>query len=165
MTDLLTWLSELSIATFVRESNSLFAFPGFLFVHTVGVAIVAGGSAMIAFALLGMWPPTTSLKPLERLYPAIWFGFWINLLTGLGLLLADATTKGLNPVLWVKLVFVIVGVLMMSRIRKVYFKAPVDLPVPGQAKVMASVALFCWFGAIIAGRLIAYVGGYNGPGF
>jgi hypothetical protein len=164
MMDLLTWLSELSISTFVRESNSLFAFPGFLFVHTVGVAIVAGGSAMISFALLGMWPQI-SLKPLERMYPVIWFGFWINLLTGLGLLFADATTKGLNPVLWVKLVFVIIGVIMMQRIRKTYFKAPgVDRPVPGSAKVLASVALLCWFGAIIAGRLIAYVGSYGGPG-
>jgi hypothetical protein len=163
MMDLLTWLSELPFATFVRESNSLFAFPGFLFVHTLGVAIVAGGSAMIAFALLGMWP-SSSIKPLERLYPIIWFGFWINLLTGLGLLFADATTKGLNPVLWVKLVFVIIGVVVMARIRTIFFRAPgVDYPVPGQAKALACVALICWFSAIIAGRLIAYVGGYNGP--
>jgi hypothetical protein len=162
MIDLLNWLSQLSISTFVRESNSLFAFPGFLFVHTVGVSIVAGGSAMIAFPLLGMWP-AASLKPLERLYPAIWFGFWINLITGLGLLFAAATEKGLNPVLWVKLLLVTVGVVMMARIRSTYFKAPaVDHPVPSQVKAMCWVAIVCWFGAIIGGRLLAYVGGYSG---
>jgi hypothetical protein len=159
----LEWVAQLPPATFVRESNSLLAFPGFLFVHTVGIAIVAGGSAVIAFALLGMWPTATSMKPLDRLYPAIWFGFWINFVTGVGLLIADAVSKGLNPVLWIKLVFVAVGVVAMARLRKTYFRAPVeDRPVPAGAKVLAWTSLVCWFGAIIFGRLIAYVGGYQG---
>jgi hypothetical protein len=163
MMDVLNWLSQLPPAVFVRESNSLFAFPGFLFVHTVGIAIVAGGSAIIAFALLGMWP-AASVKPLERLYPIIWFGFWINFITGVGLLIADATSKGPNPILWIKLVFVVGGVTVMVRLRKTYFRAPdVDRPVPAGAKVLAWASLVCWFGAIIFGRLIAYVGGYQGP--
>jgi hypothetical protein len=162
MTDVLTWISQLPPATFVRESNSLLAFPGFLFVHTLGVSIVAGGSAIIAFALLGMWP-ATSIRPLERLYPVIWFGFWINLITGLGLLMADVLSKGLNPVLWIKLVFVVVGVVVMARLRKTFFRGPdVDRPVPASAKVLAWTSLVCWFSAIVAGRLIAYVGSTYG---
>ena len=164
MSGLLAWLESLPTSTFVRESASLFAFPGFLFVHTLGVSIVAGGSAILALALIGVWP-STSVRPLERLDPIIWFGFWINLFTGVALLLADASTKGTNPVFWVKMVCVIAGVALMMRIRRQVFGAAdtgADAAVPPQAKVLAWASLVCWFGAIVAGRLIAYVGGSRG---
>jgi hypothetical protein len=164
MSAFLAWLEMLPTSIFVRESASLFAFPGFLFVHTLGVSIVAGGSAILALALIGVWP-SSSLRPLERLYPIIWFGFWINLITGVGLLLADASTKGTNPVFWMKMVCVVAGVVLMARIRRQVFSAPAagaDAPVPAQAKVLAWASLVCWFGAIVAGRLIAYVGGGRG---
>ena len=40
-----------------------------------------GGSAAIDLVLLGFWPKTP-VKPLERLFPLIWWGFWINAVTG-----------------------------------------------------------------------------------
>ena len=64
-------------AQWVRESPSLLAFPSLLFIHTLGMALVAGGSAVISMALLGLWP-RTAIKPLERLYPVMWCGFWIT---------------------------------------------------------------------------------------
>jgi hypothetical protein len=162
MNEFLTWIEMLPSSVFVRESSSLLAFPGFLFVHTLGVSIVAGGSAILALALLGLWPDT-SLRPLERLYPIIWVGFWVNAVTGLGLLLADASTKGTNPVFWIKMVCVAAGVALISRIRRQVFSGPEDTAtVPGGARVLAWASLACWFGAIVAGRLIAYVGGSRG---
>jgi hypothetical protein len=44
-----------------------------------------------------MLAPISALKPLERIYPAIWFGFWVNLATGTVLLAADATKRLTNP--------------------------------------------------------------------
>ena len=157
--EFLSWLEQLSYSTWVRESPSLWAFPALLFVHTLGVSLVAGGSAVISFALLGLWP-AGSLKPLERLFPVIWFGFWINLFTGVSIFFKDASIYGRNPDVYVKLAFVAAGVLVMSVLRKRVFGAP-DLDagsVPGKAKMLAWASLACWFGAIVAGRLIAYVG-------
>ena len=68
MSDLFAWLESLPISTFIRQSNSLWAFPMFLFVHTLGMSIVAGGASMIDLALLGFWPRSAPVKPLERLY-------------------------------------------------------------------------------------------------
>jgi hypothetical protein len=159
MMEVLYWIESWPSSTFVRESGSLLAFPTFLFVHTLGASIVAGGSAMLAFAVLGSWPSTT-LRPLERVYPWIWFGFWINLFTGVGLMLADASTKGLNPVLWVKLVFIAIGTVLIARARRLIFRAPdLDIRMPASAKLLSWGSLVCWFGALVAGRLIAYVGG------
>ncbi len=153
------WLESLSFSSWVRESGSLWAFPMFLFVHTLGVSIVAGGSTMIAFAVLGLWPKQP-IKPLEKLYPVIWAGFAANAFTGTGLFMADASTRGINPDFWIKLLFVFAGTVLISVIRKKVFTDPqLDKgPVPSGAKGLALASLFCWFAAIICGRLIAYVG-------
>jgi hypothetical protein len=157
---LFEWLEMLPPSLWIRESGSLWAFPMFLFAHTLGMSIVAGGSTFINFALLGMWPKSSPIRPLERLYPLMWWGFGLNVFTGVGLFCADATTRAINPDFWVKLVFVAVGTFVLARMRKTVFASPVldtgTLP-PG-AKTLAWVSLLCWFGAICAGRLIAYVG-------
>jgi hypothetical protein len=157
--EFLQWLEQLSFSTWVRESPSLLAFPLLLFVHTLGMAIVAGGSAVISFALLGLWP-NSPLGPLTRLFPVLWFGFWINLFTGLSIFVKDATAYGRNPDFYVKLVFVAGGLWLMTVIRKQVFGDPnLDAqPISSRAKVLAWASLACWFGAIVSGRLIAYVG-------
>jgi hypothetical protein len=153
------WLETLPFSLWIRESGSLWAFPMFLFAHTLGMSIVAGGSTFISFALLGLWP-RGPIKPLERLYPIMWWGFGINLFTGVGLFCADATTRAINLDFWVKLVFVAVGVYVMVRTRKTIFGNPAldNGPLPANARTLAYASLVCWFGAIVAGRLIAYVG-------
>ena len=157
--EFLGWLEQLSYSAWVRESPSLWAFPALLFVHTLGMSLVAGGSAVIALALLGFWP-RTALRPLEKIYPVIWFGFWINLFSGVSIFLKDASIYGRNPDLYIKLVFVAAGVVLIGGIRKrVFGGANTDTgPVSGQARLMAWLSLGCWFCAIVSGRLIAYVG-------
>jgi hypothetical protein len=157
--EFLNWLESLSYSAWVRESPSLWAFPALLFVHTLGMSLVAGGSAVISMALLGFWPKT-ALKPLERLYPVMWFGFWINLFTGVSIFLKDASIYGRNYDLYVKLVFVIFGVWLIKVMRKQVFGDPTldNGPVSIRNKMLAWASLACWFCAIVSGRLIAYVG-------
>ena len=157
--EFLNWLETLSYSVWVRESPSLWAFPALLFVHTLGMSLVAGGSAVISMALLGFWPKT-ALKPLERLYPVMWFGFWINLFTGVSIFLKDASIYGRNYDLYVKLVFVIFGVALIKVMRKQVFGDPAldNGPVSNRTKMLAWASLACWFCAIVSGRLIAYVG-------
>ncbi|HKE85304.1 MAG TPA: hypothetical protein VKB50_16190 [Vicinamibacterales bacterium] len=159
MTGFLLWVEQLSYSTWVRESPSLLAFPLFLFVHTLGMALVAGGSAVISFAILGMWPKSP-LRPLERLFPVLWFGFWINLFTGVSIFMKDANAYGHNLDLYIKLIFVVIGLWLMAVIRKQVFGDPeLDRkPISSRAKMLAWVSLGAWFCAIVAGRLIAYVG-------
>lgn len=165
MANFLNWIESLPISTFVRESDSLFAFPGFLFVHTLGVSLVAGCGAVVCAAILGLWPRGAALSSLGRLYPAIWFGFVINAVTGVGLLMADATSRGQNPVFWLKLGCVALGVALLSSIRRTVLSLPMDKVVPearSRARAIAWSCLACWLGAIVFGRLIAYVGPVGG---
>lgn len=159
MIDVFLWIEGLSFSTWMRESGSLWSFPMFLYVHTLGMSIVAGSAAIVNFALLGLWPKTVPIKPLERFYPLIWLGFGINAMTGLSMFAKDASTYGRNPDFYVKLVFVFAGVTLLAVMRKRVFHDPqLDSgSVPRQAKVLAWASLLCWFAAIIAGRLIAYL--------
>ena len=128
----LLWLEGLPLSIWIRESGSLLAFPTFLFVHTLGMAMMAGGALVIALALLGLWPQR-SIKPLESLYPFMWLGFAVNLVTGIALFCADASTRGINPDFYIKMLCVIGGVVLVARTRRrVFDQAALDGgPIPG----------------------------------
>ena len=164
--DILNTLEHNPFSMWVTNSPSVWAFPMFLFLHTTGMSIVAGGSAVIDLVLLGMWPKQP-VKPLERLYPAIWAGFWLNAITGTVLLCADATAKFGSLDFYLKMAFVFAGVYVLRVMQKKVFADPqLDKdPVSRNAKLWAWASLICWFGAITAGRLLAYVGPVKGaPG-
>ncbi len=153
------WVEQLGYSTWVRESNSIWAFPMYLFAHTLGMSIVAGGAAVISMALLGLWPQTP-LRPLERMFPWMLVGFYINAFTGVSIFMKDASTYARNFDFWIKLLFIAAGMFLLLKIRRVVFGDP-DLdkrPVTPAVRRLAWASLFCWFGAICAGRLIAYVG-------
>src|SRR3954471_24299934 len=153
------WVEQLSYSTWVRESNTIWAFPMYLFAHTLGMSIVAGGASIINMAILGLWPKTP-LKPLGRMFPYMLWGFYINLFTGVSMFMKDASVYSRSYDFWVKLVFVIAGMIVLFRIRRVVFGDPEldNRPVTSAGRVLAWTSLLCWFGAICAGRLIAYVG-------
>lgn len=145
------------ISTWVRESPSKLAYPTVLWLHVMGMGVVAGLAAIISLRLLGV-SPKTPLKPLEKLFPLIWWGFWVNAITGTGLLLASATKRMVDPTFYIKMVFIFAGVAILMRTRKTVFaKVGPDGQLPDNAKVLAWAALICWFGAITAGRLLAYI--------
>jgi hypothetical protein len=156
---LMLWVEQLSYSTWVRESNSIWAFPMYLFAHTLGMSIVAGGAAVICMALLGLWPKTP-LRPLERLYPYMMAGFFVNAFTGISIFMKDASVYSRNYDFYVKMIFIVFGMVLLFRIRKQVFGDPnLDKqPVTPAARRLAWATLVCWFAAIIAGRLIAYVG-------
>lgn len=161
--DFLLRLEQTGFCTWVRESTSLFAFPGILLLHTIGMALVVGISAGIDLRILGI-APAVPMAPLEKFFPIFWIGFWINAVTGTILLAADATTKMANPDFYVKMVFVALAVINLQMLRKRIFRDPLvdKRPMTVNDKILAITSLFFWLGAITAGRLLAYVGPVSG---
>ena len=153
------WLQQLQFSVWMNESASLWAFPMFLFAHTLGMSVVAGGSAAIDFALLGLWPHG-SLRSLRTVFPVLTVGFAVNAITGISIFMKDAASYGSNLDFYVKLLFVLGGMVLLVIIRRRVFDAPdIDtIPVSSRSKALACASLVCWTGAIVAGRLIAYVG-------
>jgi hypothetical protein len=155
--DFLNTVEQLGFSTWVRESPSLWAYPTVLLLHVIGMGVVAGTSAIISLRLLGV-SPKTPVQPLERLYPVMWCGFWMNAMTGTALLMASATKNLVDPTFYAKIVFIFAGVAVLQLTRKKVFRnlGP-DGALPRGARMLAWAGLICWLGAITAGRLLAYI--------
>jgi hypothetical protein len=157
MMEFLRWLENLGFSVWVRESGSLWSYPLVLFLHTVGLAFLVGPSVAIDLRLLG-FARRMPVAPLETFYPIMWAGFWCNAISGVILVMQDATTKAVNPVLYLKLVFVAVAVADLIVMRRLFRDPDPDAAAAtGSARRLAILSLVCWTGAIAAGRLIAYV--------
>lgn len=155
MQDVLTAVEQSSLATWVREAPTLWAYPTVLFLHTVGLGFLVGLNLTIDLRVLG-FPADLPLAPLRRLLPVMWAGFWVNAVSGVALLAADATTKLVNPVFGVKLACIAVGVSQMC-----FAKRPMFAVTPPRlsraSRVAAVVSILAWVGATTAGRLMGYL--------
>jgi len=157
VTEFLDTLENLGISTWVRESPSKLAYPTILWLHVMGMGVVAGISAMISLRLLGV-SPKTPVRPLERLYPLIWWGFGVNAVTGTALLMASASKRLVDPTFYVKMIFIFAGVAVLQLTRnKVFRSLGPDGALPENARALAWAGLICWLGAVTAGRLLAYI--------
>ena len=57
------------------------------------------------------------MPPLRALFPFMYAGFWINALSGLALLAANASGMLGNPMFYIKIGFVLAAVLLMRMIK------------------------------------------------
>ena len=146
-----------SFSTWMRESESPFAFYFILFVHTVGLALLVGANTVIDLRLLGV-AQEIPLSPLKRLFAIMWLGFWINVTSGLLLLFAYPTKSLTNPDFYIKLTCIGFAVWIMYSMRRRVFDDPSldDAAMMAKGAALAKWSLFLWVGAITAGRLLAY---------
>jgi hypothetical protein len=152
------WIESTAFSTWIRESGSLWAYPLVLTLHTAGLALLVGFNWAVDFRLLGV-APGVPVMSLQKFFKVMWWGFWINLASGIVLLMADATTKMTSWVFGVKMIFILAGMIVLRRIQVKIFRLPdLDQSIPRRARIMATASLLCWILATTAGRLTAYLG-------
>ena len=159
MQDFLLNLESSGVATWLRESNTIWAYPMVLTLHTIGLALLVGANATLDLRLLG-FGRRIPMEVMARSFRVMWIGFWINASTGALLFAADATTKGSTRLFVMKLGLVALGVVVIMATRRVAFGKGTDIQgvhVGGLAKGLAAVSLVIWVAAITAGRLMAYL--------
>ena len=155
----LMWaLEDSSFAQWVAGAPTIWAYPSILTFHTVGMGLVVGASAVINLRLLGVGPEVPVAR-LRGLFRPLWFGFWLNAVTGVVLFIAHAAEKVVQEVFYVKLALVALALFTVIRIRREVFPAgsTTAVPITATAKVLAIVSFVLWAGAITAGRLMAYI--------
>ena len=157
MTEVLASLQESGFATWLRESESIWALPTVLTFHTIGLGILVGSAFAFDLRVLGI-ARSIPLVPLRTLFRVMWFGFWINAVTGVALFVADASRKATSPTFLTKMTFVAIGVVTLVLIRRHVYGPAADLDRPSStARLIALVSILAWSAAISAGRLLAYV--------
>jgi hypothetical protein len=151
------WLETTAFSVWMRESPSVFAFPVILAVHTIGLGLLAGINAAIDLRLLGI-AARIPLPEFRRLLPYMWLGLWLNLTSGIALLIAYPTKALTNPLFYFKLGLIAVALAILQAVRR---HALADHAAPAMSrsanmKGLALASLTCWAGAIGAGRFLAY---------
>ena len=148
-------IEQSGVAVWIRESGVLYGYPLILFLHTLGLSTLVGLSSAVNLRLLG-FASRIPLASLDRLFSLMWAGLALTAATGVLLFVADATKHSTNPAFLVKLVFVVLAVTALALIWTRVFRGQHSAG-PDGGRILAAFSLACWFGALSAGRLMAYI--------
>jgi hypothetical protein len=153
-------LERSGLSTWIRESESAFAYYFVLVIHNIGLALLVGACGVLGARLFG-FVPELPLAPLRRYFRFVWAGFWLNVVSGVFLLIAYPTKALTNPVFYIKLVLIAVGVVVLRRIERQLPHQAVqhDATAPLE-RSLALWMLGLWLGVLTAGRALAYTATY-----
>ena len=156
--DLLTALQQSPFANWVQQS----AYPIVITFHSIGLAMLVGLLMLIDLRVLG-FVKTVPLPALNRFMAIVWIGFWANAVSGVMLFSIDAKKDFYSALFRTKLSVIAIGLLLGSILENKVL-TPRHWTAAGSAgettsaaKVIASISLLCWIGAIVSGRLLAYL--------
>jgi hypothetical protein len=158
MDPLFAWIETGAFSTFLRESPSLWVFPFILILHTVGLAFFVGSNVAWDVRLVG-FSRGIPIDTLRRYFLVMWFGLWVNAVSGVLLLIAYPTKALTNPLFYVKLVLIGVGIWAALRLRTEVQgrgRGSGGDALPTRVRVLAGASLACWVAVIFAGRFLAY---------
>jgi hypothetical protein len=153
-------LERSDLSTWIRESESAFAYYFVLVIHNIGLALLVGTCGVLGARLLG-FVPELPVAPLRRYFRFIWAGFWLNVVSGVFLLIAYPTKALTNPVFYIKLVLIALGVVALKRIeRRLSLDAGTRDSILPVGRPLALWMLGLWLGVLTAGRALAYTATY-----
>jgi hypothetical protein len=157
--DLLMRLEGSGLSTWLRESQSIMAFPLVLALHTIGLGLVVGCTVVVNLRILG-GASQIPLKPLEKFFSIMWLGFAVNAVSGVMLFAKEATTVSVSAVFWIKMTLIALAMWVVTRIKAKVFDDPLidSHLIPGNVRMLALISILLWAAAITAGRLLAYIG-------
>jgi len=153
----LEWLQGTWVGLLVAES--LWGYPLLETIHSLGMAMLIGSLGLINLRVLGVKRDLPMLG-MRQLLPLAWLGFTLNAISGTLLFTSDAVYFFESYTFRIKMVLIVLGGLNAALLGQRVFReaaagAAPALPTAG-TKWIAATSLVFWFGAVIAGRLIAY---------
>jgi len=153
----LEWLQATWVGTLVAES--LWGYPLLETVHSIGMAMMIGSLGLINLRVLG-YKPELPLLDVRQLLPLAWIGFTMNAISGTLLFTSDAVHFWGSYTFRIKMILITLGGINAALLgQRVFREAAAAGPAPpptASTKSIAFLSLIFWFGAVIAGRLIAY---------
>jgi hypothetical protein len=152
-----SWIEATALSTWVRESQSMLGFPAIIAAHAIGMGLLVGACVAMDLRLLG-FAPRIPVASTDALMPVIHFGFWVNAVSGILLLIGFPTKHLTNPVFFIKLACIAVALVDTWGILKFVVRNRVqrDDRVSAMGKVLAVVSLLFWVGSVVFGRLLYY---------
>ena len=140
--------------------TSMLGFPTMIALHSIGMAVAAGLTIVVTLYLNGFFAGIAEAKLPGILRIATW-GFVLNLVTGLILFIPRGTEYIANVTFLVKMLLVLFSAAILIWLRShlaQLAKGSGALSNSPPARRLSLVSSAAWIGAIVTGRLIAYIG-------
>lgn len=150
-------LQDSAFTDWFLGSDSLWAYPTVLTLHTVGMAMLVGASIVVHLRVwqVGAGIPMVRFQPLYRI---IWLGFAINLLSGLVLFVTEAADRASDPVFYIKLGAIFAALWLGITVKRRGVDGQPSRPSStASLRSLSAASLGLWTIAIVAGRLMAYL--------
>ena len=145
-------LEETAFSILLRESG--IAFFSSLTLHSLAMAFVVGINFAVALRLIG-FAPRLEIAALCRFYVIHWYAAAAIFISGAALLLAYPAKALTNPVFYIKLCAVVIGLLISKRIQNTFSNKP-EIPIDGISIRLAYLSIALWVITLTAGRFLAY---------
>ena len=153
----LEWLQGTWVGLLVAES--LWGYPLLETIHSLGMAMLIGSLGLINLRVLCVKRDLPMLG-MRQLLPLAWVGFTLNAISGSLLFTSDAVYFFESYTFRIKMVLIVLGGLNAALLGQRVFREAAASAAPAPPTVgtkwIAATSLVFWFGAVIAGRLIAY---------
>jgi hypothetical protein len=136
------------------ETTAL-AYPIANTAHVLGVILLVGVIGLLDLRLLGYGRGVSAAALSAAALPLAAAGFALAAASGTAMFLADVRALAASPLFLAKL-----GLIGLAGLNALAFRCiPEALaePAPPRAKIAALASLILWIGAVILGRLIAYL--------
>ena len=154
---MLAWLENSGFSEWVKAS---WGAPALLSVHVVGMALVIAVVAIVHLRLLGVFDGI-SYASLGRLFPALWAGLVLELVSGAAMWATKAAQYTVDVAFLVKTVLVVAAfalALILDRaVRRDANSWAAGTAAPRRLELVVP-SLLLWCAVIVFGRLTAYLG-------
>ena len=155
---MLAWLENSPLSVWAK--GSLWGSPTFLTLHVLGTALVISVIIIVHLRLFGLFD-AIAYTSLKGLFPALWVGLALQLVSGVALWATKATQYSVDVAFLLKLALVVVGfilaLMLYGAVKREANSWAADTAAPRRLEVVLP-SLLVWCAIIIFGRLTAFLG-------
>lgn len=154
MEALLSVMESTAIAEYLRSSR--WGYAAVNTAHILGIALLVGSIIPFNLHILGLWRNIPRRSLARMLLPVAATGLMLAIIAGILLFSVRAVEYSQIVVLQIKLLLIVVGTLSALLLLRAY-GLRLDGASESRLRVHAVLSTLCWIGALVCGRLIAFI--------
>ena len=150
----LLWIENLAIAQYLRFGH--WGYAAVNTTHVLGIALLVGAIVPLDLRLLGAWRGVAHAQLARVLVPAAATGLAIAACAGFLLFSVKARDYAVHELMQVKLLLIVTGT-SAALLLHARHGLLMESTSKRRLAVHGGLSMACWIGALVCGRLIAFV--------
>ena len=155
LTELSLWIGETPFSLWLQ--TNFWAIPIIQVIHILAIAASFASVLMINARMLGIAGSATMAETANRYIRVLWWALVVLVLSGIGMIIGEPVRELINPIFWIKMGLVVVGVLVATWFHKGVLKHVAGgRDIVASDKATGAFLVLLWCVIMLCGRWIAY---------